>query len=114
MAGDHCVGRGRHRLELGKLLCIRGRMELKQGAVDAVRRAPDEAESLTAATGAGPDSALRRAIEQLRAALPNRQCRCPQRSSCRCDAAPARAGTTVADLEANRALHGAPATKGGC
>jgi hypothetical protein len=57
-------------MELGKLLCIRGQAELKQGAVDAARRALDEAESLAAATGAGPDSALRRAINQLRAVLP--------------------------------------------
>jgi predicted ATPase/class 3 adenylate cyclase/Tfp pilus assembly protein PilF len=57
-------------MELGKLLCIRGQAELKRGAVDAARRALDEAESLASATGAGPHSALRRAIDQLRAVLP--------------------------------------------
>ena len=56
-------------MELAKLLCIRGHAELKRGAVDAARRALDEAESLAATTGAGPDSALRRAIVQLHAAI---------------------------------------------
>jgi tetratricopeptide (TPR) repeat protein len=56
-------------MELGKLLCIRGHAALKQGAADAARRAHDEAEALAASTGAGADSALRRAIVQLRAAI---------------------------------------------
>ena len=56
-------------MELAKLLCIRGHAELKRGAVDAARRARDEAESLAAITGAGPDSALRRAIVQLHVAI---------------------------------------------
>ena len=56
-------------MELAKLLCIRGHAELKQGSLDAARRARDEAESLAATTGAGPDSALRRAIAQLHAAI---------------------------------------------
>ncbi|HEY6512158.1 MAG TPA: tetratricopeptide repeat protein [Burkholderiaceae bacterium] len=56
-------------MELAKLLCIRGQAQLKRGAVDAARRALDEAESLAATTGAGPDSALRRAIAQLHAAI---------------------------------------------
>ncbi|MCW5659217.1 MAG: tetratricopeptide repeat protein [Burkholderiaceae bacterium] len=56
-------------MELGKLLCIRGHAELKRGAVDAAQRALHEAESLATTTGAGPGSALRRAIAGLRAAL---------------------------------------------
>lgn len=56
-------------MELGKLLCIRGHAALKQGAVDAARPAHDEAESLAATTGAAADSALRRAIFQLQAAI---------------------------------------------
>lgn len=56
-------------MELGKLLCIRGQAELKRGAVGAAQRALDEAESLAATTGAGPGSALRRAVSGLRAAL---------------------------------------------
>jgi predicted ATPase/Tfp pilus assembly protein PilF len=56
-------------MELGKLLCIRGHAALKQGDIDAARRAHDEAESLAATTGAGTESALRRAILQLRAAI---------------------------------------------
>ncbi len=56
-------------MELGKLLCIRGRVELKRGAVDAARRALDEAEALATTTGAGPGSALRRAVAELRAAF---------------------------------------------
>ena len=56
-------------MELAKLLCIRGHAELKRGAVDAARSARDEAESLAAITGAGPDSALRRAIVQLHMAI---------------------------------------------
>jgi hypothetical protein len=56
-------------MELANLLCIRGRAELMRGAVDAARRALDEAESLATMTGAGPESALRRAIVELHAAV---------------------------------------------
>ena len=56
-------------MELAKLLCTRGHAELKQGDVDAACRALAEAESLAATTGAGPDSALRRAIVQLHVAI---------------------------------------------
>jgi predicted ATPase/class 3 adenylate cyclase len=56
-------------MELGKLLCIRGRADLVAGrAVDA-RAALAEANALAAATGAGPESELQREIARLRAHL---------------------------------------------
>ena len=56
-------------MELAKLLCIRGRAEVVVGDLDAARAALAEAETVAAATDAGPDSELARRIVTLREAL---------------------------------------------
>ena len=57
------------KLALGKLLCIRGRVELNQGMNSFARAALVEAERLAVETVAGPDSELGREIITLRMAL---------------------------------------------
>ena len=57
-------------MELCKLLCIRGHAQLQRGDIEAARDALNEAESLAATTGAGPNSAVRRAIDRLRSYVP--------------------------------------------
>ena len=58
-----------HALELGKLLCKRGEVERLAGDLDAARAARDEAASIAAPIGAGPDSELGRALAALNDAL---------------------------------------------
>jgi tetratricopeptide (TPR) repeat protein len=61
--------RGVYALELGKLLCKRGEVERLAGDLDAARAARDEAASIAARIGAGPDSELGRALAALNDAL---------------------------------------------
>ena len=57
------------RLELAKLSCIRGRVEVSAGDLDLARSTLTEVETMAAAIGAGPNSALGHEIGRLRAAL---------------------------------------------
>ncbi len=53
-------------LELGKLLCIRGEIDLDRGDPDSATRACDEAAALAAGAGADGDTELSRMLERLR------------------------------------------------
>ena len=68
-AGEEHLREVGDRLELSKLLCVRGRVECFTGDADAARLTLAEAESLTQATGANPGSELGRALARLRAAV---------------------------------------------
>ncbi|MEO5881193.1 MAG: tetratricopeptide repeat protein [Caldimonas sp.] len=57
------------RLELAKLLCGRGLLDLATGDRDSAKAALDEAEAVAAAIAAGPESGLAREVAALRAAL---------------------------------------------
>ena len=57
------------KLELAKLLCTRGKLDLQTGVPNAARAALEEAASLAEAVGAGPESALGMAVTELREAL---------------------------------------------
>ena len=61
--------RGVWALELGKLLCKRGEVERLAGDLDAARAARDDAASIAARIGTGPDSELGRALAALTDAL---------------------------------------------
>jgi predicted ATPase/class 3 adenylate cyclase/Tfp pilus assembly protein PilF len=57
------------KLGLGKLLCVRARVEHSLGSLTAARRALDEAEMVAKETSAGPESELGRELLALRSAL---------------------------------------------
>ncbi len=68
-AGEALLREIGDRVEITKLLCIRGRAEFVAGDLGAAASALAEAESTAAALGAGPDSELWREIAKLREAL---------------------------------------------
>jgi len=61
--------RGRHAIELGKLLCKRGEIALRSAEPTVARAALSEAETIASEVGAGPDSELGQAIDALRDGL---------------------------------------------
>ena len=68
-AGEALLRESGDRLELAKLLCIRGRTDAAVGDFDLARAALAEAETVAAALDAGVDSQLGREIASLREAL---------------------------------------------
>ena len=56
-------------IELGNHLCSRGELERASGRPDAARACLEEAASLAAEAGVGPESDLGRAVGKLREAL---------------------------------------------
>ena len=58
-----------YQLELGKLLCTRGRADAASGDEHRAAAALAEAESLATAFGASPESELHHEIDKLRKAL---------------------------------------------
>ena len=68
-AGERLLREVGDRFNLGTLLCARGEAERASGDLALARASLAEAESLAAATGAGPDSDLGRSIARLRASL---------------------------------------------
>jgi tetratricopeptide (TPR) repeat protein len=68
-AGETILREVLGREELGKLLCVRGGIEVALADRDRARAALDEAKSIAGAIGSVPSSELGRAIAALREAL---------------------------------------------
>jgi predicted ATPase/Tfp pilus assembly protein PilF len=68
-AGEELLRKLGDRLDLGKLLCIRVRVELADQEPDKARLSLLEAESIAAAANAGPESELGSKVAELRAKL---------------------------------------------